>query len=176
MVCGRLHLSCTWGSGSIDHCMQNWVKENHYLTEFPIFIMWVVWITLNLALFEGRSLDAYVVSSRIIAYFYEFHKDKFSSDDKVVCYSLPNLFENFPVGFFDGTTSNGFYGAEFVLNFSQHFSVHASFGGGKRTNTKVEIVALWGFLWLARKLKLDNLQVPGDSKFITSWASEMVNL
>jgi ribonuclease HI len=50
--------------------------------------------------------------------------------------------------------------------------MHAYFGGGKGTNTKVEIIALWGLLWLARKLKLDNLQVLGDSKVITSWASE----
>jgi hypothetical protein len=152
------------------------VKERNYLTELHIFTMWGVWIARILAFFEGKYLDEYVVSSRIIAYFYKFHKDKLLCDNKVVCYSLPNLFETMLVGFFDGTVANGFCGVGFVLKFSHHFSMHAYFGGGKGTNTRDKIIALWGLLWLARKLKLDNLQVLGDSKVITSWASGMVNL
>jgi ribonuclease HI len=52
---------------------------------------------------------------------------------------------------------------------SQQHSYHAYFGGGRGTNTKEELLALWGILWLARSKSINQLQVLGDSKVIINW-------
>lgn len=47
---------------------------------------------------------------------------------------------------------------------------------GKGTNTKSELLALWGLLYFASMKKIKDLQVLGDSKVIIDWALDKHNI
>ena len=49
-------------------------------------------------------------------------------------------------------------------------------GCGKSTNTRVELLALWGLLYFAEGMGLPELQVYVDSKIISDWINDVVVL
>ena len=56
---------------------------------------------------------------------------------------------NYPVGFFDGASTYGSYGAGFSLCIGLSHFFHVKIGCGKGTNTRVELLALWGISHIA---------------------------
>ena len=44
------------------------------------------------------------------------------------------------------------------------------FGVQKGTNTRAELVSLWGLLWFVRRMGLTSTLMVGNSKAITDWA------
>lgn len=53
------------------------------------------------------------------------------------------------IGFFDGAQQNGICGAGMVIRIRNSSSYRLKLGVGCGSNTKVELVALWGLLYFA---------------------------
>ena len=68
------------------------------------------------------------------------------------------------VGYFDGAKHGGYRGAGMIIKINQtsYYSLKLSIGLG--SNTKVELLALWGLLYFAKEKDIWLDMVLGDSK------------
>ena len=76
----------------------------------------------------------------------------------------------FPCGFFNGAADKNKGGAGFVLHFSSSHNIHFSMGCDRCTNTKAEMMALWGLLTVSKMMGIPLHSIHGDSLVIISWA------
>ena len=88
---------------------------------------------------------------------------------------------HYPVGFFDGALDGNRGGAGIFLLLSIEHHFHFKIGLGINTNTRVELLALWASLYIAKDIGLPYLHIFGDSSVIIKWARDestlaMVNL
>ena len=67
------------------------------------------------------------------------------------------------MGFFDGATSDGACGAEFVIKLDNK-SLKCWRKDGKGTNTRIEVIGLWSLLHYDRVWGIKHLLVLGDSQ------------
>ena len=74
------------------------------------------------------------------------------------------------VGFFDGAEQNGSYGAGMVIQMTVKHSFSICMNLGRGTNTRDELLALWGLLHFDLVRGIDVLMILGDSKAIIDWA------
>ena len=74
------------------------------------------------------------------------------------------------MGYFDGAANAGRCGdgMHILVDIFQHFRLHM--GTGLGTNTRSELLALWGLLYFDLHKNFRNLHVRGDSKVIIEWA------
>ena len=74
------------------------------------------------------------------------------------------------MGYFDGASKDGFCGVGMflLLGNSSSFKLHMDVGRG--SNTKDELLALWGLLFFSKQRMITYLQILGDSKVIIDWA------
>ena len=73
---------------------------------------------------------------------------------------------NGEVGFFDGASKLYNCGCGFVLNLSKDHFLYFSFDGGLGTNTKVELLSLYGLLLIVSLIGVFDISIYGDSKII----------
>lgn len=57
-----------------------------------------------------------------------------------------------------------------LLKVSQNLYYQLQFGAGRGTNTRSELLALWGLVFFVKYLGLSTLNIFGDSLAIISWA------
>ena len=76
----------------------------------------------------------------------------------------------FPYGFFDGAATNHKGGIGFCLVLNESHSFEFAMGAGLCTNTKVELIALWALLSVAKLMGIPCLNIFGDSTIIINWA------
>ena len=74
------------------------------------------------------------------------------------------------MGQFDGAASARSCGVEMVIIVDRSLSYILLLGVGCGTNTKSELLALWGLLFFAIHKNIHDLHVRGDSKVIVDWA------
>jgi len=84
----------------------------------------------------------------------------------------PLFFGNSPIGFFDGAETNekGGIGVEIKMSSGHNFKAHLSTGPG--TNIRVELIVLWGVLFLSKSLGLQSLFIAEDSKVVIDWFND----
>ena len=80
------------------------------------------------------------------------------------------------IGFFDGAQQDGLCGAGMVIRIRNNLSYRLWMGVGKGTNTKAELLALWGLLYFAKKMNILDITILGDSKVIIEWAKYVYSL
>ena len=78
--------------------------------------------------------------------------------------------------FFYGATTLSLGGVGVVLYISHTHFYSLKIGCGSSTNTRAELLALWGFIHITCAMGLSQLKVFGDSKIIINWINEVVNL
>ena len=61
-----------------------------------------------------------------------------------------------------------------ILNKDHYFSL--STGGGQGTNTKDEIMSLYGLLQFVAYIGISDISIFGDSKILIDWMSGIFNL
>ena len=90
----------------------------------------------------------------------------------------PLLIDTMPIGFFDGASQEGGYlfGASMVLKIGDNHILKLSMGCGQGSNTKSELLALYGLLVFVNHLGISHLQVVGDSKVVIEWDQRKNNL
>ena len=80
------------------------------------------------------------------------------------------------MGFFDGVAQGGVEGASMVLYISRTQFFHLKMGCVSCSNTKVELLALLGLLYVASTMGLAHLLAFGDSIFIIEWVQSSAKL
>lgn len=72
-------------------------------------------------------------------------------------------------GFFDGVATASGCGAGFTIHCGEDLSHRCSLNIGKGTNTKAELLGLWGILKAMFCFGIDSFRVFGDSSGIVNW-------
>ena len=67
-------------------------------------------------------------------------------------------------------------GCGFVLNLSKDHFLYFSFGGGPGTNTKVELLGLYGLVLIASLIGVSDISIYGDSNIIIDWKNGISKL
>ena len=80
------------------------------------------------------------------------------------------------MGFFDGEAQIGIGGARMILYISWNHFFHMAMGCGRCSNTKDELLALWGLLHVASTIGLPRLTLLGDSKVLIEWVQSIARL
>ena len=78
--------------------------------------------------------------------------------------------------FFDGATKDGFCGVGMVIRMENSLSYKLRMDAGRGTNTKSELLVLWGLLYFSFQKKILDLYVLVDSKVIIDWALDKHNI
>jgi len=65
---------------------------------------------------------------------------------------------DYPNGFFDGASQQGTGGCGVVIQMDHTHHFLYWLGIGKRTNTQVELVALWDLLYFSKRLNIRSLK------------------
>ena len=115
-------------------------------------------------MFEDWARNDVATTSRIVLAIKNFPVPK-----KGECIDFilnPNYFDNNPIGFFYGTAERGICGVGIVLNFNTQHFFKAHFDVGVGTNTKAELLGLWGLLSIANGCHIQDLMVVGDSRVV----------
>lgn len=71
-----------------------------------------------------------------------------------------------PVVYFDGALSDGVCSCGAWIKLDNNDQYHMYWNGGKGTNNKEELLALWSGLWVSHNLSLQSINIYGDSKII----------
>lgn len=93
---------------------------------------------------------------------------------KVVGVAPPCLDDNFsfPFGFFDVASQSRDCGAGMVLRIVVDHHFHLNMRAGRGSNTRAELVALWGLLHFALVRGISLTHIFCDSTCIIDWACE----
>lgn len=116
-----------------------------------------------------QNLSIKVILQRIVSSLADWINLQIKGSLKVKCF--PTLPFDYHVGFFDGATSKGLCAAGLFIKLGRDTTLKGWFKTGVGSNIRVEFVALWGLLYLARSWGLSALQVLGDSHVVVNWAS-----
>ena len=115
-------------------------------------------------LFEGMSCSPQSISVKIFS-----SLDMMKMKQKPLCDASKRLkpFEiNYPAGFFDGASQNQVCGCRAWLMISPDCHYKIFWNGGRGTNMRAKLIALWVLLWFTNQLYLEELWVFGDAKVI----------
>ena len=88
----------------------------------------------------------------------------------------PTEVSNGAIGFFDGASKLYNCGCGFVLNLRKDHLLYFSFGGGLGTNTKDELLSLFGLLLIDSLIEVSDISIYGDSKIIIDWQNGISKL
>ena len=80
--------------------------------------------------------------------------------------------KKYPMVFFDGAAPDSIGGASVCIWLNDHHFLYIKLGCGHNTNTRVELLALWASLHIAKDIGLPYLHIFGDSSVIINWAKE----
>ena len=76
----------------------------------------------------------------------------------------------YPMVFFDGAAANFIGGAGICIWLNDHHFFAIKLGCGSSTNTRVELLALWASLRVAKDIGLPYLHIFGNSSVVIKWA------
>jgi len=75
----------------------------------------------------------------------------------------------FLAGYFDGATQLEGCGCGAQIDVSTSLRYKFYLCGGEGTNSRAEVLALWGLLYCARWLDIDSIHIFGDSRVVIEW-------
>lgn len=127
--------------------MQCWVQLHCQHKEFPSFLCWGIWRAKNSSISEGKLARVHSTCINIIGLFNEYFK-LVAQKGKILVPSL-TLPEDGFFGFFDGAKANNSRGCGMVVQINATSSFQIWMGAGIGTNTRAELLALWGLLLFA---------------------------
>lgn len=154
---------------------QLWIQKHRRSLNVPAILAWIIWKTRNSAIFQ----DITPLKQTLFSFWNLYHtysKDVIITRNHQRLSNL-NLEENGKVvGFFDGASSENNCGARFTISCGKEYTLKFRLACGPGTNTKAELLGLWGFLKVALLCGMDSLRIFGDSLVIIKWANKLVHL
>lgn len=129
---------------------------------------WVLWCTRNAFIFQGHAIEIKRVVNNILAASVTFAAIEPCRQSRFA--PFPSLILGAMVGFFDGTKQKRCCGAGMVILLDTHHYFRLRMGVGRGTNSRAELLALWGLLFFVKTHCLILQQILGDSRVIIDWA------
>ena len=163
IVCAKLQIS-TLVYQSTEECTKWWLNRGKPVRIIPIIFNWYIWCNRNRKIFEGISCYPINTAFQILSSWDQLKTDKKPPGDLSKHYFPHGV--SYPEGSFDGASQHSIcgYGSWLLLSPYCHYKLYWNGGGG--TNTKAEVLALWGLLLFASQLYMDKIQIIGDSKVV----------
>ena len=116
----------------------------------PIFIPWAIWIMRNKSIFESIIPNVNQCSIQSISLFKEFSSKSQLKKQKLLYKPIPVSFS--VLGFFDGSSADGCWGSGLSVKINENHYFKLWMGGDKGSNTKVELLGLWGVLFVCQQM------------------------
>lgn len=144
-----------------------WDKSHGTYRSLPFYFVWEVWKGRNNLIFEGRPFHIHIIFSNITKWF----ADVTTPSIRITDGSIRNRPHEIvlPAIYFDGASVEGIMGCGVWIKLSQNERIHIFWNGGPGSNNKAEIMALWGGLYAASNLQLQNPHFYGDSRIVIDW-------
>ena len=100
-----------------------------------------------------------------------FYKEYKGNDIQIIPKLLhaPVLSHTLAVGYFDGAAQNNVCGCGMVIWISKDHFFSLCMGGGSGSNTRAELLSLWGLLYVVSLIGISDIVVYEDSKIIIEW-------
>lgn len=149
---------------NLEHCFD----KSRGDTIIVFYMLWEIWCTRNRLIFKGYQPCADMMLARI----YTQHTGSTTPPDRDHLCAPPCTETStvYPFGFFDGAAQLGFCGARMLIRMFERHSFHLCMGVGQGSNTRSELLALWGLLWFAEQRDIAISQIFSDSLCIIKWA------
>ena len=167
VICGLksiFDVNILWNAPTFLENLSIWVSNRVYLLYLPLFFIWNIWKARNRLCFDDQKP---IMTSLLHIIFEEVNTFKPLQKHK---HKIRNIWKSptsiFPMIFFDGAAANNIGGACFCLSLNDHHLVAFKLGCGSCTNTRVELLALWASLRVAKDIGLPYLHIFGDSSVI----------
>ena len=80
------------------------------------------------------------------------------------------------MGFVYGVKQEGVCGVGMLLKINSKFEFKCYMRAGRGTNSRAELLALWGILFIAKKWMIKDNLIVADSQVMISWAMGVENL
>ena len=126
-----------------------WYMNTTSISHVPPFLLWNIWITHNITLFEGKNNGTEHTCVRILDQLISFPLIKNIKRSRLIG-PPPTLL--YPHGYFDGASKNNLGGASIMLEISNIHSFSLKLGCDFSTNSRVELLALWKLLLFAAEM------------------------
>ena len=157
--------------------MQNvdsWFRMEKNLTYLPLLMAQKIWLARNRCIFDDKKTNINFIVHTLLEQLqiYPVHSQL---KLKRRTNGLAHVFD-FIVGFFEGASANGLGGIGVHLMFSQDHYICMKMGVGQRTNTRLELLALWTLLFSTKSCGLPFLHIHGDSSVIINWFNRRSSL
>lgn len=133
---------------SLESCLYYWYNSQQQHHSLPFDILWSIWRSRNDLIFQRKVAVVREDVIKTVAYFSKVGLTKRRTNRRQSRFKY--IWNDFPVGFFDGACSHRkwVYDSFIVLEPSNYY--HFSWEGRYGTNSRAEIIALWGVLIFAK--------------------------
>lgn len=148
----------------VECCLQVWFREHKAYRALSLYIFLGIWKARNTLIFEHKVPDVQETCIRISFDFLEKGLVTMTQNTRHI--TLRDVWDNFPVGFFDGAAQAEICGSGMVIYLIPHEYYCFKWHSGQGTNTRAKLLALWGILYCATWTGLDEIDFFGDSKVI----------
>lgn len=145
-----------------EECILKWGEIGKFYINLAILFHWNIWGCRNRRIFEENISDLDKISIQILQ-----DLDNLKIPEKIP----PDLSVrnrpheiNYTAGFFYDAAQNQNCGCEVWLLLSPSCHYKLFWYGGLGTNTRAEVIALWGLMWFANHLCVENVSYYDDSK------------
>ena len=135
---------CTW-----------WTGKGYNLKNIHIIAHWTKWCCRNKGVFEEQIFTSQWAVGHILKT-WRGHK-AIDGSPKDLSHRFRQVEIHYPACFFDGAAQQQHSGCGAWLMISPTYLYKFHWFGGMGTNTRAEVLALWGLLWFFRKLYIDKL-------------------
>ena len=168
-----LGISIDSGAKNLENSFSNWFQNDVSYNLLRIFISWSIWLTRNQAIFLETKPIALICGIRGINLFKDYetiNNRKFKKNCPLVDVSSA------VVGYFDGASNLNHCGCGMVLVLNKDHFFNLCMGGSLGSNTKAELLSLFGLLHFASLIVISDISVYGDSKVLIDWLNGSTNL
>lgn len=146
-----------------------WHNRYRNNISIPVFFIWGIWKWRNIILFDG--VEHHFAGA--LSYIVQVLLDAVPKMNRLKIHALyaPKMSHLSPIRYFDGASKEGNVGIGGLVFIDKNVYYELSLGGGRGSNTRAELLALWNILHFARSKQLSSLQIFGDSNVIIGWAT-----
>ena len=100
-------------------------------------MFWEIWKARNATIFSNLQQTTETIYLKVLSSFMEWNGVK--TGKRRIIGKLPSLMQEYPIGFFDGATSKGAYGARFFINYGSGNFIKGWTKASIGTNTHAEV-------------------------------------